>query len=263
LKRFLSQDTRGETAAERIRHLTELRRHMAAEAVQVKQTLADYYVHFTQKLPSILNLAPPAQDRHEHEYAPPALHAAMGTPPAQWWPPHATDFQPQPQPKAPAPLTKHTTIYTDGAGPSGNQPSTEKTPAGWGFVAMDTHVRLESAGAVLTDSQHPRWLGARVGSNNTGELTAILEGAVWAFHTPTVQAVDFRYDSEYAAKLAAGEWEPTANLHLVAAVRLAIKQLKSRVDVSFTHVKAHSGEIWNERADRLAASGLRKFRPPT
>ena len=127
---------------------------------------------------------------------------------------------------------------------------------------MDTHVRHEAAGAVLTDPQHARWLGAKVGSNNTGELTAILEGAVWAFHNPTVQAVDFRYDSKYAAKLAAGEWEPTANLLLAAAGRQAIKQLQSRVAVTFTHVKAHTGEIWNERADRLAGSGLRKFRPP-
>ena len=263
LRRFMSQDTREETAAARIRRLTETRRHLAAEAVQVKQDLTSYYTNFTQKATAILNLAPPGPDRHAKDYnTPPNMPEITGPPPPPWWPPHATDFRPKPPPKAPAPMTKQTTIYTDGAGPSGNKPSTKCTPAGWGFVAMDTHVRHESAGAVITDPQHARWLGAQIGSNNTGELTAILEGAVWAYHTPTVREVEFRYDSKYAAKLAAGEWEPTANLLLVKAVRLAIKHLESRTHVSFAHVKAHTGELWNERADALAGSGLRKFRPP-
>jgi len=140
--------------------------------------------------------------------------------------------------------------------------ATHKTPAGWGFVAMDTHVRHEAAGAVLTNPNDPRWLGAYVGSNNTGELTAILEAAVWAHHTPNVVSVDFRYDSEYAANLADENWHPSSNSLLVASVRAAIRQLKMRVTVTFTHVKAHSGDLWNERVDALAKYGSRMFVPP-
>ena len=129
-------------------------------------------------------------------------------------------------------------------------------------MALQTHLIAEAAVPVVTDPQHPRWLGAINGSNNTAQLTAIREAAVWAYHTARVHAVDFRYDSEYAAALAAGKNLPSSNVALANTVRAAIRQLQSRKPVTFTHIKAHRGEIWNEHVDSVADYGKSMFQPP-
>ena len=163
----------------------------------------------------------------------------------------------------PDPFTADVTIYTDGSGKSGSKKSTRRTPAGWGFLALGTHLTYEASGAVITDQTSTHWAGAEIGSNNTAELTAILEAAVWAYHAhPPVTNVDIRYDSTYAAQLATGEWLPTSNTLLVDMVLAAVQQLQTKATVTFTHVKSHQGEIWNERADQLAAHGTRLFRAP-
>ena len=50
-----------------------------------------------------------------------------------------------------------------------------KTPAGWGFCYVLEGVWHDAYGPVPTDPTHRLFVGAQVGSNNTGELTAILE----------------------------------------------------------------------------------------
>ena len=102
-----------------------------------------------------------------------------------------------------------------------------------------------------------RWLGAEAATNNTAELTAIHEAITWALHAPHYASVDIRYDSKYAAHLADDLWQPDTNLQLVHTVRAALGKLRLHAHVTFTHVKAHSNELWNERVDRLAALGAR------
>ena len=63
--------------------------------------------------------------------------------------------------------------YTDGSGTAGR--CTIKTPPGWGFCHVLEGVWHDAYGPVPTDPTHPLFAGAQVGSNNTGELTAILE----------------------------------------------------------------------------------------
>ena len=49
------------------------------------------------------------------------------------------------------------------------------------------------------------WQGARKATNNTGELTAILEG-LRAMRRRGMAEVTVRYDSEYAANMTQGKW---------------------------------------------------------
>ena len=64
-----------------------------------------------------------------------------------------------------------------------------------------------------------------------------------------------RYDSEYAAEMSQALWAPSTNLvvtQIVAGTRQVPDQLMT---VSFEHVKSHSGDAWNEYADRLCDCG--------
>ena len=69
-------------------------------------------------------------------------------------------------------------MYTDGSGSRGKCSST--TPAGWGFVRLENEeVSHTARGPVSTDHTAAHYLGATVGSNNTGELTAWMEAALY------------------------------------------------------------------------------------
>eukprot|EP00966_Prymnesium_polylepis_P279055 6446771-Prymnesium_polylepis.1 len=134
--------------------------------------------------------------------------------------------------------------------------------AGWGFVAVVsttddpacTHDVADDHGPVVTDPT-VNWRGAEQGTNNTGELCAILHALDWALttHHTTVRV---RYDSEYAAKMTQGEWKPKKNKRLVAAARTLLARCATNgLAVQWLHVKAHSGHKWNDRADELAKLG--------
>ena len=83
------------------------------------------------------------------------------------------------QSTAPVPCsTRDIQVYTDGSGSAGR--CTSSTPAGWGFVVVEDDSPVHQArGPVTTDPRCLYYLGATVGSNNTGELTAWLESALF------------------------------------------------------------------------------------
>ena len=62
-----------------------------------------------------------------------------------------------------------------------------------------------------------------------------------------------RADSTYAGNLASGVWKAKANRELVAHVQALWAEVSSLRPLSWSHVKAHRGHRWNERADHLAA----------
>ena len=129
--------------------------------------------------------------------------------------------------------------------------------------------------------------GAEHGSNNTGELCGILEALLWATtiaspstssssaapssssshlsspSSPTsdsslsaMKIFEIRYDSEYAAKVITGAYRAAKNVKLVEAAQKALQSVRSSgATVRFKHVKGHSGDIFNDRADELAKCG--------
>lgn len=112
-------------------------------------------------------------------------------------------------------------------------------------------------------------LGATLGSNNTGELSAIAESLIWIRQLavdqtiPTLKRAIICYDSEYAAKSISGEYNGKKNRELIIHSRRlfdeADRALKANggEGIIFAHVKAHQGHYWNERADSLANDGMR------
>ena len=92
-------------------------------------------------------------------------------------------------------------------------------PAGWGAVVVDGCLGVPPVGGVATaelygpvtlDASSPHFLGTEVGSNNTGELSAVCEALRWLieadFLSPprpaTPRPACICYDSEYAANQA-------------------------------------------------------------
>ena len=158
------------------------------------------------------------------------------------------------------------TIYTDGSafGMNDGNGATKDTPAGWGFVVVEgptgqNHdegtVVEEQSGRVITDSNHPLWIGADIGSNNTGELSAIYYALEWAKENAT--KVTIYSDSNYALNMTFGNWKPSTNKRMIQTIRLFAGQVANVITIEHSHIRAHSGFKWNEVADRLADKGAR------
>ena len=164
-------------------------------------------------------------------------------------------------------------IFTDGACKGNMNVHIHKPPAGWGIVAVEAQGHpneraiAEHCGLVVLDAASPHFLGAEVGSNNTGELCAICEALTWLrWRAPSGAAAAIHYDSEYAANMTTGKWgnPPTKNAALVYRARELLAAARAAGHaVRFVHVKGHAGHKWNERADALATEGLtRQAFPP-
>ena len=103
--------------------------------------------------------------------------------------------------------TREYTIYTDGSGSRGR--ATSASPAGWGVHIRQGHSVIEGYGRVNTDRTSAFFLGATVGSNNTAELTAIIEAMLFLLHESSRAAkVVIYYDSKWAAQMTKGKTRP-------------------------------------------------------
>ena len=146
--------------------------------------------------------------------------------------------------------TAKITFYTDGAGTKGK--ATRVTPAGWGWCVKQGQDWIDACGPVCTDPSHIKYLGARIGSNNTGEITAIIEALLFALEHEYTH-VTILSDSQWAINMITGKWRPKTNKDLVfLAQKLAFK---SGLATTLHWVKGHAGQAGNERADQLAAQG--------
>lgn len=144
-------------------------------------------------------------------------------------------------------------LYTDGAC-SGNP-----GPGGWGFILRHKATKKE-----LVDSE-----GAPNTTNNQMELTAVIKGLEALKRDCHVELYS---DSVYVGKgmsqwmknWKANGWKrregrqmkPIKNEELWRR----LDQLLARHEVTFYHVKGHSGHPENERCDRLAVEAAQKYR---
>ena len=138
------------------------------------------------------------------------------------------------------------TIHTDGS--SLGNPG----PTGWGIILTDDDYEAEYFG------------GQNIGTNNIGELTAVIVGLELITED---QPIKIRTDSKYvidgASKWLAGwvakgwkksDGKPVANKELWQRY-LAL----SNKDISFEWVKGHSNDPYNERCDALAKRGAKQY----
>jgi ribonuclease HI len=153
-------------------------------------------------------------------------------------------------------------MYTDGSCLSNKDVAHKVCPAGWAVVVVNGNtmeIEAEIFAAVAVDKSSSSYLGALVGSNNTAEVSAIGEAFRWLINsnasTNPHPRVCIRYDSEYAAKSIQGIFNGEKNADLIANVRRLYRQASVGRFIVFEHVKGHSNEKFNSRADVLAKRG--------
>jgi len=155
-------------------------------------------------------------------------------------------------------------LYTDGSCKGNFNVHLNKSPAGWGVVVLKKECLpitqlipvAELFGPVIIDPSSDYSLGAEVGSNNTGELCAIGEGLLWLQDAiPSTAPATICYDSEYAAKSVQGMYNSVKNLALIHRIQEIFKKVSVKRSIQFVHVKGHSNDFWNDRADELANRG--------
>jgi len=152
-------------------------------------------------------------------------------------------------------------VYTDGGCRGNRGVDANKTqPAGWGFVAVrDGDVLAERWGPVVLDAKHPHFLGAEKCSNNTGELSGIAEALLWLRDEETrAGPAVLCYDSTYAANITSGKFQAKANRELARMCRGLFGEecVRRHRQLDFEHVKGHSGDVFNDRADALVQRGV-------
>ena len=154
---------------------------------------------------------------------------------------------------APLPPPDHTAkaaFFTDGSGSRGR--CSASTPAGWGWTMPVGDEWVDARGPVVTQSDHTAYLGASVGSNNTGELTAIAEAILYAMEHE-IKEIVIRSDSQWSINVLTGKWRPKTHHTLINRIRQLV-QIPSYT-IQLRWIKSHVGYEGNERADKLANEG--------
>ena len=157
-------------------------------------------------------------------------------------------------------------IYPDGAYNQAKGGGTQQAGFGVVFVRGGDGLADEDAreldcmsGPVTINPSMPTFLGAPQHTNNTGELTALMEGILWALNEDPEpsSAVLIKPDSEYVMAAATGDIQPDENIDMVKRLRHMYKTLLTQRDgrVRWAHVPSHSQHKWNDRVDHLAVTG--------
>jgi ribonuclease HI len=144
------------------------------------------------------------------------------------------------------PSVRDLIIYVDGSC-TGNGTPTSK--GGWGFLVIENSV-------VIHEAYNPTPMVGE--TNNTMELTAVLAALKWVDTLDTrveglTYKLEFRSDSQVVIGWLSQGWK-CKHPHL----EIILKETKPYVakhGASFTKVKGHSGEKYNEMVDRLAVKG--------
>ena len=105
---------------------------------------------------------------------------------------------------------------------------------------------------MITSPDHTAFIGARVGSNNTGELSAIAEALLYARENE-IHEVVVKTDSRWSINVITGKWRPRTHHDLINKIRDLMHIPHFRVKLEW--IKAHVGHEGNERADKLANEG--------
>lgn len=136
--------------------------------------------------------------------------------------------------------------YTDGSGTRKGQPS------GLGVVLVRTLPNdVDPTGKTTRDEISYISENCGLGTNNHAELSAVWRALTLV--SDLRRPLTIRADSLYAIGCSTNPvWKIKANHELIEKIR---DDLSRRHDVRFEHVRGHSGDPYNEAADKLANQG--------
>ena len=138
-------------------------------------------------------------------------------------------------------------IAVDGSGML--RTSRRAAAAGWGYLGVfyscnpsDEYVQYlprDVAGPVITNKRGAGYIGARVATNNTSEVTGQVKGLEWAntlcwLHLARIIIL---YDSVWAADLVRGRTVGWEHRELTAHAEQVLTAAEGRTEVLFQHVR--------------------------
>lgn len=121
-------------------------------------------------------------------------------------------------------------IYVDGAY------SSSRNMGGWAFVVIENGEKIDSMFFPVSNT-----------TNNRMEIQAVIEAFTWAKHNNYTDIIIFS-DSMYVIGTMTLNWKRKMNTDLWPIIDTAKKGL----NVTWTHVKGHSGNKYNDLCDALA-----------
>lgn len=127
--------------------------------------------------------------------------------------------------------------------------------------SFDIHLQKYSFGCVILledgrilerygNGEEPELLAIR---NVAGEMYGAMYAVQWAFENG-YSSVVLHYDYEGIEKWANGSWK--ANKIKTQEYQKKVIQYRESMDIVFVKVLAHSGDVYNERADKLAKKAV-------
>ncbi len=133
-------------------------------------------------------------------------------------------------------------IYTDG--------SFLNNTYAWAFVVLYAQEVIHSDYGVGTDVE------AAKTRNIAGELTAVMRACVWA-KNKKIKNITIRHDLQGVAFWAKGEWK--RNNNVTEQYYNFMQKYIAEKFVTFEHVRGHSGNEYNDLADKLAKQAIEEF----
>ena len=152
-------------------------------------------------------------------------------------------------------------MHTDG-GADGNGVGGVDGASGWGVSIKEKgdedRIVAEMWGPVVTDESDDFYCFCRRGTNNTGEMAGMVQALLYLLYVDgSNRTACICYDSEWAANMIQGKWkarEKDVKPIVGWAQRLLVKVRETR-EVRFVHVRGHSSDEGNDRADALVQWG--------
>ena len=162
--------------------------------------------------------------------------------------------------------------YTDGSCPN-NRAVGPDNPAGWGFALYTSHTPFtshipvdehwsSSYGRVKNTPIDEHAIVPLDGSNNTGEMRAIIElfdFILYYSHLPPGSTIEVFIDSTYVIRTLQGDQLPSTHHQLVEFSLQYFTALRTCYKVNLHKVSSHIGIPGNEFADSLAKRGVNSF----
>ena len=136
----------------------------------------------------------------------------------------------------------------------GGYPGSVESLAGWGVISRTPHGRIDVMfGPVVTTEAQLAFSGARIHSNNTAEMTALIKHCLFLVLVVQSPVMSSRVFVTILCTLLVCICLGTiqARTH----VQLAFARAQRRLRLTMQHVYGHSGNLGNECADHAAALG--------